>query len=59
VPNVEIEWWCIKNDMEKANKNCIERKNKGNPQGHIHLNEKWSKCYTYPEVCMLKEVWTN
>jgi hypothetical protein len=38
VPDVGINWLCIENDLYRANKNCRERTNKGDPEGHVNIN---------------------
>lgn len=49
LPEVKIVWKCFENDIEKANKNVLNRKNKADAEGHTEINSRVSKCYTYPK----------
>lgn len=49
LPGIEIVWKCFENNIEKANKNVINRKNKGDPEGHIRINNNMSTIYTFPQ----------
>ena len=59
VPNVKIRWLCIENNLERANKNCRERTNKGSPEGHVRMNAGYSQVYTYPEGGVIFKMWTR
>jgi hypothetical protein len=59
VLNVTVNWLCIENDLVKANKNCRERTNKGDPDGHIEINGRVSRVYTYPEGGVILSMWTR
>jgi len=52
VPNAEIEWLCLENDLESANWN-VERRTRKNTtseiNAHLRINENWHNRYTYPE----------
>ncbi len=58
VPDVRIEWLCIENDLQKANKNCLERP-KGDPDRHIEINSRLSPRYTYPDGAKILKMWTK
>ncbi len=49
VPGVEIIWKCFENDIEKANKNISNRKNKSDVKGHKDINSRISPIYTFPD----------
>lgn len=51
IKDIEIEWICIENDLEQANKNITYRLSKGEKgsQGHVRINEEISPMYTYPQ----------
>lgn len=52
VPDVQIKWLCIDNNLEIANKNVEIRESKkvnGDANGHIDINNRVSKIYTYPD----------
>lgn len=59
VPNVKINWLCIENDLYRANKNCRERTNKDDPEGHVRINQRYSPCYTYPDGGVVFKMWTK
>jgi hypothetical protein len=59
MPDVVIRWLCIENDLIRANKNCRERTNKGDPEGHIKINILASSLYTYPEGSVVLRMWTS
>ena len=59
VPNVRINWLCIENDLYRANKNCRERTNKGDPEGHVRFNIDVSPSYTYPDGAVILKMWTK
>jgi hypothetical protein len=50
IPDVEVRWIGFENDPDTANHNCTHRKNKGDPEGHVRLNNRWTKNpYTFPD----------
>jgi len=49
VPSVEIEWICFENDLESANWNVRNRKNKGDVEGHLAINQRRHSLYKYPD----------
>ncbi len=49
VPNVQIEWLCFENNLESANWNVRNRKNKGDIRGHLAINQCWHGWYQYPD----------
>jgi len=49
VEGVVIEWICFENDLESANWNVQKRTNKRDIKGHISINMRLSKVYTYPD----------
>jgi hypothetical protein len=59
VPKVTINWLCIENDLFRANKNCRERTNKGDADGHVAINRRVSPVYTYPEGGLILRMWTR
>ena len=59
VPDVAINWLCIENDLYRANKNCRERTNKGDPDGHVAINRRLSPVYTYPDGGVILRMWTR
>jgi len=59
VPNATIRWLCIENDLFKANKNCRDRTNKGDADGHVAINRRVSPVYTYPEGGVILRMWTS
>lgn len=59
VPQLTIIWLCIENNLEKANKNCRERTNKDDPNGHINMNKQYSPLYTYPDDGVILRMWTR
>jgi len=58
-PNAIVRWLCIENDLIRANKNCRERTNKGDPEGHVGINRRVSPLYTYPEGAVILQMWTK
>ncbi len=48
-PDVEIEWYCFENDLEKANWNVENRPDKGNILELHYWNEQWHDLYEYPK----------
>ncbi len=59
IPNATINWLCIENDLFRANKNCRERTNKGDAEGHVAINRRVSPVYTYPEGGVILHMWTR
>lgn len=59
VPGVRINWICIENDLQRANKNCRERTNKRDPGGHVEINGRISPQYTYPDGAIVMRMWTE
>ncbi|HTN73522.1 MAG TPA: hypothetical protein VMO00_20740 [Methylomirabilota bacterium] len=59
VPNVKINWLCIENDLYRANKNCRDRTNKGNPEEHIRFNHNVSPYYTHPDGGVILKMWAK
>lgn len=59
LPNVKINWLCIENDLDRANKNCRERTNKPDPEGHVRFNHDVSPSYTYPDGAVILKIWTR
>ena len=59
VPNVKINWLCIENDLYRANKNCRERANKPDSEGHIRFNHEVSSSYAYPDGAVILKMWTK
>lgn len=47
-PSANIVWVAFENDLMTANDNCRHRKNKGDAEGHIKLNNLVSPQYTIP-----------
>jgi len=48
VPGIEIEWVCFENDLGSANWNVAHRTNKGDPAGHLVINQHFHALYAYP-----------
>lgn len=48
VPDIEIEWVCFENDLESANWNVRNRKNKEDVRGHLRINQCYHGLYIYP-----------
>lgn len=59
IPDLKINWLCIENDLYRANKNCRERTNKDNPEGHVKINDVVSPTYTYPDGAVVLKMWTK
>ena len=49
VEDVVIVWKCFENDLNKANSNVRRRSNKGDPGGHVDINNRLSLIYTIPK----------
>jgi hypothetical protein len=49
VPGVKIIWMAFDNDLESANWNVKNRTNKGDPEGHLCINQRVHKDYEPPE----------
>ena len=45
----KVEWLCIENNLEVANRNCEKRTNKGRAADHIAINEDFSPLYECPD----------
>jgi len=48
IPDLEIDWICFENDVEAANWNVVNRLNKSDAPGHLEINRRLTKEYTYP-----------
>ena len=60
VPNANIRWLCIENNLSRANKNCHEREGHlGDPEKQVTINEGLSPHYTYPEGAVVLSMWTR
>ena len=59
LPKTEIIWKCFENDMDKANQNIINRKNKEDPKGHIEINLRISPKYTFPRDAEILPIITD
>jgi hypothetical protein len=53
VPDAQIEWICIENDLEAANWNVTHRTNKGEADRHMEINGRVHQQYSYPDDCTL------
>ncbi len=47
-PGTKIEWVCFENNLDSANWNVRQRNNKGDIDGHLHINMQLHKIYVYP-----------
>lgn len=63
---VTMRWICLENNLAKANANVRSRPEKKDPEGHVALNERWSRHYTYPDQTdfpgaeiEIKEIWNQ
>lgn len=58
VQNLEIEWICLENDLEGANWNVEHRDDVGKEdvQGHIGINRKYHRVYTYPDGATIRPI---
>jgi adenosyl cobinamide kinase/adenosyl cobinamide phosphate guanylyltransferase len=56
VSDIEIEWICFENDMESANWNVMNRKNKNDIQGHFDINKFWHPRYIYPSGAEVRPI---
>ncbi len=50
IPEIEIEWICLENDLESANWNVKHRNIEGkeNVLGHLRINQCYHGLYIYP-----------
>jgi hypothetical protein len=48
ITGLETRWICYENDLESANWNVMQRKNKGDPEGHLEINLRLHPHYDYP-----------
>lgn len=58
IPEVDIEWICFENDLEGANWNVQHRDDSGKQdiQGHIDINRKYHRVYTYPHGATIRPI---
>jgi adenylate kinase family enzyme len=56
VANFELEWICFENDRASADWNVRHRKNKGDVEGHLRINEFLSDVYQWPEQAQILKV---
>ena len=56
VPNLELEWICFENDRASADWNVRRRKNKGDVEGHLRINEFLSDVYQWPEQAQILKI---
>ena len=56
VPNLELEWICFENDRGSADWNVRHRKNKGDVEGHLRINEFLSDVYQWPEQSQILKI---
>ena len=56
VPGVVVRWECFENDLATANHNCLHRKEKADPAGHISMNEQMHKEYSYPAGANIRPI---
>ena len=47
VPNLEVEWFCLKKDRASSDWNVVHRTNKADTEGHLRINEFLSDVYQY------------
>lgn len=59
VRDLHVRWLCIENDLQKANKNCLERQHPGDPRIQIDINGRLSPAYSYPDGAVLLRMWTR
>lgn len=58
VPNVNIRWLCIENDVEKANRNCRGRDDGRDLQQLMRNNSALTVAYnSYPEGATILHMW--
>jgi hypothetical protein len=56
VPDLELEWICFENDNASADWNVRHRKNKGDVEGHLRINEFLSDVYQWPEQAQILKI---
>ena len=56
VPDLELEWICFENDRASADWNFRHRKNKGDVEGHLRINEFLSDVYQWPEQAQILKI---
>ena len=56
VPDLELEWICFENDRASADWNVRQRKNKGDIEGHLRINEFLSDVYQWPEQAQILKI---
>jgi hypothetical protein len=56
VPDLELEWICFENDHASADWNVRHRKNKGDVEGHLRINEFLSDVYQWPEQAQILKI---
>ena len=56
VPNLELEWICFENDRASADWNVRHRKNKGDVEGHLRINEFLSDVYQWPKQAQILKI---
>jgi hypothetical protein len=56
VPDLELEWICFENDRASADWNVRHRKNKGDVEGHLRINEFLSDVYQYPAQAQILKI---
>jgi hypothetical protein len=56
VPDLELEWICFENDPASADWNVRHRKNKGDVEGHLRINEFLSDVYQWPEQAQILKI---
>lgn len=60
IPNLHVRWICFENDLERANKNCSERRgHSGDPEEHLRINAWLSPLYSYPEGAEVLKIWSR
>jgi hypothetical protein len=56
VPNLEVEWLCFENDRASADWNVRHRKNKGDIEGHLGINEFLADVYECPAQAQILKI---
>jgi hypothetical protein len=56
VPNLEVEWICFENDRPSADWNVRHRKNKGDTEGHLRINEFLADVYDCPASAQVLKI---
>jgi hypothetical protein len=59
VPGIAVHWICIENELRTANENCRRRKNHGNADTQVQINEQLSLNYTYPDGAEIRPMWSD